>query len=71
MIEVANAAEALEILSTTPDVRALITDMEMPGLQGMTDYTYDKDQLGVSNCYECASHWPPVTASPKAMPTAT
>jgi predicted lipoprotein with Yx(FWY)xxD motif len=37
--------------------------------RGMTVYTYDKDQSGVSNCYgECASHWPPVTASPSATP---
>jgi predicted lipoprotein with Yx(FWY)xxD motif len=37
--------------------------------QGMTVYTYDKDQPGVSNCYgECASHWPPVTASANALP---
>jgi CheY-like chemotaxis protein len=31
VIEVANAADALEILSTTPDVQALITDIEMLG----------------------------------------
>jgi predicted lipoprotein with Yx(FWY)xxD motif len=41
----------------------------MTSPQGMTVYTYDKDQPGVSNCSgECASHWPPVTASPSAMP---
>jgi predicted lipoprotein with Yx(FWY)xxD motif len=37
--------------------------------QGMTVYSYDKDQPGASNCYgECASHWPPVTASSNAVP---
>jgi predicted lipoprotein with Yx(FWY)xxD motif len=31
--------------------------------QGMTVYTFDKDQSGASTCYgECATHWPPVTA---------
>jgi len=37
--------------------------------QGMTVYTYDQDTPGVSNCYgECATHWPPVTASAAAQP---
>jgi predicted lipoprotein with Yx(FWY)xxD motif len=37
--------------------------------QGMTVYTFDKDQGGQSNCYgECAMHWPPVTAASDARP---
>ena len=37
--------------------------------QGMTVYTFDKDQGGQSNCYgECAMHWPPVTAATDARP---
>ena len=37
--------------------------------RGATVYTYDQDQAGVSNCYgECATHWPPVMASPNAAP---
>lgn len=41
----------------------------MTSPQGMTVYTYDKDQPGVSNCYgECAEHWPPVAASSTAKP---
>ena len=37
--------------------------------QGMTVYTFDKDQPGVSNCYgECATHWPPVMAGRDAQP---
>ena len=37
--------------------------------QGMTVYTFDKDQPGVSNCYgECATHWPPVMAGHDAQP---
>jgi predicted lipoprotein with Yx(FWY)xxD motif len=37
--------------------------------QGMTVYTFDKDQRGQSNCYgECATHWPPVTAANDAQP---
>ncbi len=30
---------------------------------GMTLYTFDKDAIGVSNCYDsCAAAWPPYTA---------
>ena len=35
---------------------------------GMTVYTFDKDQTGASNCYgECATHWPPVMAAGDAQ----
>lgn len=36
---------------------------------GMTLYIYDKDQKGISNCYNaCAKAWPPyLEASPSAM----
>ena len=31
---------------------------------GMTLYTYDKDAVGVSNCYDkCAVNWPPLFAA--------
>ena len=37
---------------------------------GMTMYTYDKDQSGVSTCTgKCAEHWPPVKASAIDKPT--
>lgn len=30
---------------------------------GMTLYTFDKDEAGVSNCYgKCAANWPPLMA---------
>ena len=33
-------------------------------LKGMTLYTFDKDETGMSNCYgKCADNWPPLTAS--------
>jgi predicted lipoprotein with Yx(FWY)xxD motif len=36
--------------------------------QGMTVYTFDKDQPGKSNCYgDCAMMWPPVTADSYAQ----
>ena len=35
---------------------------------GMTVYTFDKDQPGQSNCYgDCAVKWPPVTADADAQ----
>jgi predicted lipoprotein with Yx(FWY)xxD motif len=37
---------------------------------GMSLYTYDKDQAGVSNCYDkCAQNWPPLAADASAQPT--
>ena len=37
--------------------------------QGSTVYTFDKDQIGKSNCYgECAREWPPVLASSGSQP---
>jgi predicted lipoprotein with Yx(FWY)xxD motif len=37
--------------------------------QGSTVYTFDRDQLGKSNCYgECARNWPPVIAASGAQP---
>lgn len=37
--------------------------------KGMTMYTYDKDQSGVSTCTgTCAEHWPPVKASASDKP---
>lgn len=35
---------------------------------GMTLYTFDKDEAGVTNCYEqCAVNWPPLMAEDGAM----
>jgi predicted lipoprotein with Yx(FWY)xxD motif len=34
----------------------------------MTLYTFDKDEMGKSNCYDkCAANWPPYTAMADAM----
>jgi predicted lipoprotein with Yx(FWY)xxD motif len=41
------------------------------GANGMTLYTFAKDEPGVSNCYDqCAINWPPLTVVPNEMPTA-
>lgn len=33
------------------------------GANGMTLYTFDKDAVGVTNCYDkCAENWPPLIA---------
>ena len=35
---------------------------------GMTLYTYDKDEKGKTNCYDkCATNWPPFKAEAGAM----
>jgi len=35
----------------------------MTDAEGMTLYTFDRDEPGVSNCYEqCAQNWPPFLA---------
>lgn len=37
--------------------------------EGSTVYTFDRDQVGKSNCYgDCARHWPPVLATSGAQP---
>jgi len=34
----------------------------------MTLYTFDKDEMGKSNCYDkCATNWPPLMAAADAM----
>ena len=36
---------------------------------GMTLYTFDKDEAGKSNCYDdCAVNWPPFLAAADAVP---
>ena len=70
---------ALAALSTTAFAAefaggALMTS-EIDGKQvitndaGMTLYTFDKDAVGGSNCYDqCAVNWPPAIASADAQP---
>lgn len=36
--------------------------------KGMTLYTFDKDEMNKSNCYDdCAVNWPPLTAAADAV----
>lgn len=52
-------AEAAEpaMLADTSAGKALVDS------KGMTLYVFDKDQSGVSNCYDkCAANWPPLAA---------
>ena len=45
------------------EIRAWIVDAK-----GMTLYTFDKDEMGKSNCYDkCAVNWPPYMAEANAM----
>jgi predicted lipoprotein with Yx(FWY)xxD motif len=37
--------------------------------KGMALYTYDKDEAGMTNCYDkCATNWPPLMAEEGAAP---
>ena len=39
------------------------------GANDMTLYTFDKDAVGVTNCYDkCAENWPPLFATEGATP---
>lgn len=41
----------------------------LAGENGMTLYTFTKDQVGMSNCYDkCAENWPPAAAAADAAP---
>jgi len=52
------------IKSMKTDKGEVLTDSK-----GMTLYTYDKDEKGVSNCYDkCATNWPPLEAAAGASP---
>jgi len=42
-------------------------DGALVGPNGMTLYTFDKDEAGKSNCYDkCATNWPPLKAEADA-----
>jgi predicted lipoprotein with Yx(FWY)xxD motif len=51
------------VMSSQTDLGEILTDAN-----GMTLYVFDKDEPGVSNCYDtCAEKWPPLLASEGAM----
>ena len=59
------AAEYLDgaVMSTDIEGQMVLTDAN-----GMTLYIFDKDEPGVSNCYDtCAEKWPPLFADDAAM----
>ncbi|MDF2799819.1 MAG: hypothetical protein K0R85_2563 [Devosia sp.] len=60
------AAEYLggAVQSTDIGGQMVLTDAD-----GMTLYIFDKDEPGVTNCYEqCATNWPPLMAEDGATP---
>ncbi len=47
------------VKSAEVDGKTILTDAS-----GMTLYIWDKDEVGVSNCYDaCAGNWPPLLVS--------
>ena len=71
-------ATALALLCSVPasaedygplKVTATATGKVLSDANGMTLYTYDKDEAGKSNCNgECAEYWPPVKATADDKP---
>lgn len=58
-------------LAADPPVQEVQTDMGMvlADENGMTLYTYDRDEPGVSNCVDtCIQNWPALTADDDATP---
>ena len=52
------------IMSSETALGEILTDSE-----GMTLYIFDRDEPGVSNCYDqCAVNWPPLLAEEGATP---
>ncbi len=54
-----------------PPVQTVKTDKGdvIAAENGMTLYTFKKDESGASNCYDdCAKNWPPFLADASAMP---
>jgi predicted lipoprotein with Yx(FWY)xxD motif len=52
-----------------PPVKTVKTEKGevLTGENGMTLYTYKKDEAGTSNCYDkCATNWPPLMADGNA-----
>ena len=54
----ASAAVAQPAMEADSSMGSILVDHN-----GMTLYTFDKDEAGVSNCYDqCAANWPPLMA---------
>lgn len=57
-------ALAAPAMMSETDIGSVLTDEE-----GYTLYIFDRDEPGVSNCYEqCAINWPPFFAADDAQP---
>lgn len=57
-------ALAAPAMMSETDIGSVLTDEE-----GMTLYIFDRDEPGVSNCYDqCAENWPPFFAEEGAEP---
>lgn len=57
-------ALAAPAMMSETDIGSVLTDKD-----GMTLYIFDRDEPGVSNCYDqCAVNWPPLLAEDGAEP---
>lgn len=64
LVSTGSAQDAALGVAETPELGEFLTDAE-----GMTLYTFTKDEPGVSNCYdECATNWPPVYVEGATLP---
>lgn len=64
----ATPAMAAEYLGGTVMSTDIGGQMVLTDANGMTLYIFDKDEPGVTNCYDsCAENWPPLFADDTAM----
>jgi len=71
LIAFAIASAAATSAFAAPPVKAVKSTKGevLVGENGMTLYTFKKDKMGVSNCYDdCAKNWPPLKAASDAKP---
>lgn len=63
LFAVSSAAYAAPAMQAESGMGPILVDEH-----GMTLYSYDKDEAGMTNCYDkCAVNWPPLMAAEDAM----
>jgi predicted lipoprotein with Yx(FWY)xxD motif len=71
LIALAVASAAATAALAAPPVKTVDSakGKVLAGENGMSLYTFKKDKMGVSNCYDdCAKNWPPLMADGNAKP---
>ncbi len=67
MMETKKSAEMMQDMPSMISMRTIVA--VLTDANGMTLYTFSRDDAGKSNCYgKCAEYWPPLTAEAGAEP---